>query len=76
MCVDMFVTKESTLFFPKRVQHRRFDYEPRYYDPSKEENLRQRMRIQRRARSKRQNPSRLLIILGLLIMALYIFLKL
>ena len=76
MCNRCLSRTNQVLFFPKRVQHRRFEYEPRYYDPKREEDLKQRMRIKRKAVSRRQNPSRFLIILGLLIMALYIFLKL
>ena len=47
-----------------------------YYDPTRDENIRQRLRIKRKSYSRRQSPARLLVILALLIMATYLFLKL
>lgn len=32
-------------FLGKRYSHKRFDYQPRYYDPSKDEKIRARMRL-------------------------------
>jgi hypothetical protein len=37
-------------FFGRRASYKRFNYEPRYYDPSKENRIRDRMRIQTRVR--------------------------
>ncbi len=65
------------MFFPRRrVTNQRFTYVPRYYDPSDEENIRQRMRIQSRAKARRKQPINLLIIIALLVMALYVFVNL
>lgn len=62
------------LFVPKRSKPKRFSYEPRYYDPTKEENLRKRMRIQRKALSKRRGRfTGLLYLAGLLLFAFYIY---
>ena len=61
------------LFTPSRkTKPRRFDYEPRYYDPSKDERLRRRIRIQSRAR-RRRSPLGLLYLAGLLLFAIYIY---
>ena len=62
------------LFIPRsRVKHRRFSYEPRFYDPKKDEDLRRRMRIKSLSRRKRRNPSGIFILILLLGMALYIY---
>lgn len=34
-----------TNFLGKRYRHKRFNYQPRYYDPSKDERIRERMRM-------------------------------
>ena len=65
------------MFFPRRHrENRRFSYEPRYYNPTHDENIKQRLRIKSSTYSGRQSPKRLLIILALLIMAVYLFLNL
>ena len=62
------------LFVPRRAKHRRFSYEPRYYDPSKEEDLKRRLRIQRRSRAKRRGRfTSLLYFAALLLFAVYIY---
>ena len=61
------------LFIPNRkVKPRRFSYEPRHYDPSKDESLKRRMRIPSRAR-RRRSPVGLLYFLALLLFAIYIY---
>lgn len=55
----------------RRRKPRKFGYEPRYYDPSKEEDLKHRMRIGRR--SRRRNPTSLLYLLGLLLFTIYLY---
>jgi hypothetical protein len=37
-------------FFGRRASYRRFNYEPRYYDPTKENRVRERLRIQTKVR--------------------------
>ncbi len=60
------------LFVPsKRPVPRRFDYEPRFYDPSQDESLRQRLRSARTVR-KRSNPTRALLYGGALGALLYV----
>lgn len=63
------------LSFGRRAQPRRFAYQPRYYDPSRDDNLKRRMHIQSAARSKRKSPGiiRLALILA---MALYLYIVL
>lgn len=59
------------LFRPGK-KPRKFDYEPRFYDPSKDEDLKRRMRVQRKSRSRR-SPTSLLYLLALLLFTLYIY---
>ena len=61
------------IFVPKRrSKPRRFSYEPRYYDPSKDESLKRRMRIHSRAR-RRRSPLGLIYFVVLLFFAIYIY---
>lgn len=59
------------LFRPGK-KPRKFDYEPRYYDPSKDEDLKRRMRVKRKS-SRRRNSTSLLYLLGLLLFTLYLY---
>lgn len=62
-----------SLFRPsKRKKPRTFGYEPRFYDPDKDEDIKRRMRVKRR-RKRRRSPMSLLYFLGLLLFALYIY---
>ncbi|MDQ7041553.1 MAG: hypothetical protein Q9M35_11505 [Rhodothermus sp.] len=62
------------IFLPgRKVTPRRFSYEPRYYNPEREERLRRRLRIERRALSKRRSPLSLIYFIILLLMALYVY---
>lgn len=61
------------LFTPSRkATPRRFSYEPRFYDPSKDESLKRRMRVHARAR-RRRSPIALFYFIALLLMAFYIY---
>lgn len=63
------------LFVPsKRPTHRRFSYEPRHYDPSREEGIRRRIRIM--TRHRRRNSSNFAFLVILLALALFTYLKL
>jgi hypothetical protein len=63
------------IFVPsKRTQNRRFSYEPRYYDPFKDESVKRRMRVRSRARKSR-GPAVAVYLALLLILALYIYTK-
>lgn len=53
---------------------RRFDYDPRFYDPSKEDDIKRRLRVRRK--SSRRDPTSLLYLLGLLVFTIYIYLSL
>lgn len=56
----------------RKVKNRRFSYEPRFYNPQKDEDLKRRMRIKSRAR-RRRNPAGLLYFFALLLFAIYIY---
>ncbi len=61
------------LFLPsRRANPRRFAYVPRYYDPTKDESLKRRIRIRSRAR-RRRSPIGLLYFLALLLFAVYLY---
>lgn len=60
-------------FRSKRVRPRKFSYEPRFYDPSKDERLKRRMRVARpRVRQKSMQPTFIAVGLGL-VLALYLY---
>lgn len=62
------------MFLPgKRTQHRRFDYQPRFYDPARDQKIRERIRIQRLATSRRRSPLGLVYALILLLFAIFIY---
>jgi hypothetical protein len=56
----------------RRARHRRFDYQPRFYDPKREEGIKRRMRIQSRAQ-RRRSPAGIIYFAILLIIALIIY---
>ena len=58
----------------RRVQPRRFQYDPRFYNPEKDDRLKRRMRVERtRARPKTKQPQFIAVGLALLL-ALYLYL--
>lgn len=61
--------------FIRRPQHRRFEYEPRFYKPEQDhtERFKRQLRAQR---AKRVPPRRLLVLLLFLGLALYLYLVL
>jgi hypothetical protein len=61
------------LFIPsKKATHRRFSYEPRFYDPEKEEKLKKRIRIKSKVR--RRSPSKSVFLMALVMLAAWIYL--
>lgn len=56
-----------------RREPRRFSYDPRYYDPKKDEDLRRRMRIKSHSRARRRSPAGIIYLLLLLGIAVYIY---
>lgn len=56
----------------RRAQNRRFSYEPRYYDPHKDESIKRRLRIMTRSR-RRGSPVGAVVLIGLLVLAAYIY---
>lgn len=65
--MGMFVSK-------RRARPRRFDYEPRYYNPERDQKLKQRMRIQSKVK-RRRSPAGLVYFIALLLMAVVIYLQ-
>lgn len=66
-----------SIFLPRaRAKHRRFSYEPRYYDPKKDEDLRRRIRVKSLSRRKRRNPAGLVIFVILFALAVFIYIQL
>lgn len=64
------------LFGPHRgSRHRRYSYEPRYYNPEKEDRLKRRMRIESKAR-RRKSPVGLIYFAIMLALAAYVYTKL
>jgi len=59
----------------KRAGHRRFSYQPRFYNPEKEEKLKRRIRVQSKVH-RRKSPLGLIYFAMLLLMALLIYAKL
>lgn len=57
-----------------RVRNRRFEYVPRFYDPRRDERLRQRLRI--RSKTRRGKQPAFIAVAILLIVALYIYTQL
>ena len=65
------------LFTPgPRVRNRQFNYEPRFYDPQKDENIRRRMRIQSKVHRTSRRPISVLVLIVLLSMAVWLMLRL
>lgn len=61
------------LFTPsRRSAPRRFAYEPRFYNPEKDDSIKRRMRVQSRAR-RRRDPAGIIYLALLLILALFIY---
>ncbi|MEM1127296.1 MAG: hypothetical protein AAGI71_11645 [Bacteroidota bacterium] len=63
----------AIFFRKKRVTNRRFDYEPRYYNPDKDESIKRRMRLKGRSRVGRRSKADILYFVGLLLFAFYIY---
>ncbi|NNE69472.1 MAG: hypothetical protein HKN29_03805 [Rhodothermales bacterium] len=63
------------IFIPgKRATHRRFAYEPRFYDPEREEKLKRRIRI--KSKVQRRGPAKSVFLLALVMLAAWIYLTL
>ena len=61
------------LFLPgRRVRNKKFDYEPRYYNPKKDEKLKKRMRFQAFNR-RRRSPMGIIYFIILCAMAIYVY---
>ena len=61
------------LFGRGRVRPRKFNYAPRFYDPTKDDRLKRRMRTARpRVRRKSRQPAFIAVGLGL-VLALYLY---
>ena len=64
------------MFIPsRRSQPRRFDYEPRFYNPEKDESIKRRMRVKGQARQRRRSKAELLYFLVMLGLAVFIYMQ-
>lgn len=52
---------------------RRFSYEPRFYDPKREEDMKRRMRIKSLSHRKRRSPAGIIVFVILFVFAVYIY---
>ena len=61
----------------KRPQHRRFEYQPRYYDPDKDpaEKFKHKMEAERKAHQRKRRPVLLWGALFLIIVYVYLYLS-
>jgi hypothetical protein len=57
----------------KRQQNRKFDYQPRFYNPERERKIRERIRIERRVTSRRRSPAGFIYAAILLLIAVYLY---
>lgn len=63
------------IFIPsKRATHRKFSYEPRFYDPEREEKLKRRIRI--KSKTQRRRPAKSVFWMALVMLAVWIYLTL
>jgi len=53
---------------------RQFEYDPRFHDPSKENDIKRRLHVRRK--SNRRDPTALLYLLGLLAFTIYVYMSL
>lgn len=61
------------LLSKKQLRNTRFEYEPRFYDPTKEDRLRRRMRIKSKVKPRGRHQSALTVgILFILVMIIYL----
>jgi hypothetical protein len=60
------------MLIPKTRKPRRFDYEPRYYDPTEDNRFKRRLRFTSSTRRGRRPPFLFLAILLMLVMIVYL----
>jgi hypothetical protein len=62
--------------FIKKARHRVFDYQPRYYDPSKDEAEKRKRKLGFRSNlTRNSNKKSLLMLLTMILFILYLFLN-
>lgn len=60
----------------RRKAPRSFSYEPRYYNPDRDESIKRRMRLKSRSRHQRRSRADLLYFLALLLFAAFLYIEL
>ncbi len=60
--------KKIGIMFIKKAKHRVFDYQPRYYDPSKDENEKRKRKLGFRSNLRRSSNKKSLIMLIIMIL--------
>jgi hypothetical protein len=63
--------------FLKRPQHRKFEYQPRYYDSEKDptQKFKQRMEVERKSHQRKKRPVVFWAVLVILIVYIYLYLS-
>ena len=61
--------------FMRKPQHKTFDYTPRYYDPSKDEEARRRRRIRFERNTRRGSHRPMIILIAIFILAYLIYIN-
>lgn len=61
----------------KRPEHKKFDYRPRYYNPDKDkqQNLKDRMNIARRAYTIRKKNNKIFLYFLIVVLVIYLAIK-
>lgn len=59
------------MFSQKRARHRSFSYEPRYYNPERDDRIKRRMRMQSKVHRGKSPGILRLVILGILSALVY-----
>lgn len=65
------------LMLMKKPEHKKFDYQPRYYKPEKDksQNLKERMELARRSHSLKKKNNRIILYLVFILVVIYLAIK-
>lgn len=65
------------LMLMKKPEHKKFDYQPRYYKPEKDksQNLKERMELARRSHSLKKKNNRFILYLVFILVVIYLAIK-
>ncbi len=72
VCIKNYNGEKISKMFIKKAKHKVFDYQPRYYDPSKDEDERRKRKLAFKSNLKYNRNSGKKSLLMLIIMALFV----